>query len=266
MFGFEGEELTTYHPNDGEFKGTPGYNNYEVTIGKISVKAGEQRNFIIDDAVDFPGAVRSVYLGMRLVKETYAALKEFQVSPGVHEMFTDIGGNQFMTWPVDEAAYPTLDDWRTSPTRVDGSGKWNERAGLGPYGPILESFPGSGNDAMPLRTKVIFYRGGTYDVYLNIGDTAAADYQQNINEPIPLMFGFEGEQMTTYHPNDGVFMGTPGYNNYEMSIGKITVVAGEQRNFIIDDAVDYPGVVRSVYLGMRFVLSESTGVSDWSLY
>lgn len=263
----EGEELKTWVAGDGEFKGTPGYNDYEIHLGKITVSAGQQVNYIIDDDTEYPNRQRSVYLGMRFVKETQIVLNEFQVSPGVHELTADIGGNQFSTWPVDEAAYPTLDDWLTLGTRQDGSGKWNKREGLGPYGPILESFPSNGNDAMPLRTRVIFSRAGTYEVFLNIGDTAAADPQQNLNEPIPLKFGFEGQELTTYHPNDGEFKGTPGYNDYEISVGEITVQAGEERSFIIDDAQsdDYPGAVRSVYLGMRFVIKE-TDVKLWSLY
>ncbi|MGC9329572.1 MAG: hypothetical protein ACP5I1_18195, partial [Candidatus Hinthialibacter sp.] len=262
----EGEDLKTWVAGDGEFKGTPGYNDYEIYLGKITVDAEQQVNYIVDDAPDFEGGQRSVYLGMRFVKETQVLLDEFQISPGVHELYTDLGGNQYIVWPQDEAAFPNLEDWLTLNAREDGSGKWNEREGLGPFGPILESFPGSGNDAMPLRVKVIFARGGTYDVFLDIGDTAAAEFQQNIDEPIPLMFGFEGEELTTYHPNDGEFKGTPGYNDYEMSIGQITVEAGEERNFIVDDAVDYEGAVRSVFLGMRFVLTEPTNVESWSLF
>jgi len=262
----EGDELKTWVAGDGEFKGTPGYNDYEVFLGKITVTAGQQVNYIIDDVPDYPNGQRSVFLGMRFVKESFVVLKEFQVSPGVHELFTDLGGNQYMTWPVDETTYPNVEDWLTNNANSNTDNKWNVRQNLGPYGPILEAYPSGPEDAPTLRTKVIFYRGGTYDVFLNIGDTAAPDFQQNIDEPIPLKFGFEGAELKTYHPNDGEFKGTPGYNNYEMSIGQITVKAGEQRNFIIDDAVDYEGAVRSVYLGMRFVLSESADVGHWSLY
>ncbi len=262
----ERDPLKTWVAGDGEFKGTPGYNDYEIHLGKITVTAGQQVNFLIDDDPDYPNGQRSVYLGMRFVKETQVVLKEFQVSPGVFEMFTDIGGNQYMTWPVDEAAYATMDSWLTVNANSTTDNKWNIRQNLGPYGPILEAYPSGPEDAPTLRTKVIFARAGTYDVYLNIGDTAAADYQQNINEPNPLIFGFERGELKTYHPNDGVFMGTPGYNNYEIAIGQITVTAGEQRHFIIDDAPDYENGYRSVYLGMRFVLSETTGVGDWHLY
>jgi hypothetical protein len=266
VFGFEGEDLITYHPNDGEFKGTPGYNDYEISLGEISVQDGEERHFIIDDAIEYEGVQRTVYLGMRFELQVDIVLDEFQVSPGVTELYTDLGGNQYMTWAQDEAAYPNLEDWLTIDANSETDNLWNVREGLGPYGPIIESFPQSDENAPPLRTRVIFSRAGTYDVYLNVGDIAASDPEENLESPTPLMFGFEGGEMTTYHPNDGVFNGTPGYNDYEMSIGQITVEAGEERAFIIDDAVDYEGAERSVYLGMRFSITEGTAVESWSLY
>lgn len=268
-FGFESGDLTRYHPNDGTFNGTPGYNDYEIHVGKITVEDGEMRDFYIDDVQDGT-ASRSVYLGMRFALQQNVQISEFPVSPGVNEEdFSDLFGNTFRTWPQDEAAYPTLDDWLTITTREDGSNKWNIRQGLGPYGPILESFPNSGNDAPPLRTSVTFAQGGTYNVILNIGDTAAADEQQNIDDPIPLNFAFEGDELVRYHPNDGTFAGTPGYNDYEIAVGQVTVEAGETRNFIIDDVQDGTAS-RSVYLGMRFELAEDSGgpsdITNWSLY
>ncbi len=266
LFGFEGEELATYHANDGEFKGTPGYNDYEMSLGEITVQDGEERHFIIDDAVEYENVQRTVYLGMRFELQADIVLDEFQVSPGVTELYTDLGGNQYMTWPLDEAAYPNLEDWLTINASSNSDSLWNIREGLGPYGPILESFPPGGDDAPTLKTRVIFSRAGTYDVFLNVGDIAASEPEENLTNPTPLMFGFEGGEMTTYHPNDGVFNGTPGYNDYEMSIGQITVEAGEEHGFLIDDAIDYENVQRSVYLGMRFVIAEGTAVDSWSLY
>ncbi len=261
----EGEELITRVAGDGVFKGTPGYNDYEVALGSITVSAGEQVNYIIDDAPDFEGVSRSVYLGMRFSKQVQVVLSEFQVSPGVIEMYTDIGGNQYRTWPVDEAAYPTQEDWLTITSREDGSNKWNIREGLGPYGPILESFPPV-NDAPSLRTAVTFARGGAYEVYLSLGDIAASEFDENAANPTPLKFGIEGQEMKNWHANDGTFNGTPGYNDYEMSIGTISVSGGETVGFIIDDSTDYEGALRSVYLGMRFVVAEPTTVDSWSLY
>ncbi len=269
-FGFSPDDLTTFVPNDGEFKGTPGYNDYEISLGEISVEAGEQLDFYIDDAPEFEGVSRSVYLGMRFVLKPDIAFSEFQVSPGVFdESSTDLFGNSFRTWPVDEAAFPTQDDWLTITTREDGSNKWNIREGLGPYGPILESFPNSGNDAPTLQTSVTFAQGGTYNVILNVGDIGAADPQENSDNPTPLNFAFEGEDLTRWHANDGTFAGTPGYNDYEMDVGQVTVEAGETLNFIIDDVQDGTAL-RSVYLGMRFELVDGgdgpSDVSSWSLY
>lgn len=274
-FGFAANSLTTYYAGNGEFKGTPGYNDYEISVGQISVAAGEQVDFFIDDVTADPGGIgRSVYLGMRFVLKPQVAFTEFQVSPGVFdENFVDLFGNKFFTWPQDAAAYPNIGDWLTQAangeTRQDGSNKWHTRNGLGPYGPILESFPNSGNNAPALRTSVTFSQGGTYNVILNIGDTAAANFDQNLTEQIPLNFAFEGDELKRWHPNDGVFAGTPGYNDYEMAVGQITVTAGETRNFIIDDVQDGTAP-RSVYLGMRFELVEGSGgpsdVSSWSLY
>ena len=262
QFGFEGGPLTTYMPDDGTFKSTPGYNDYEIPVAVVSVEAGEQVDFIIDDAIDYPDARRSVYLGMRLERINPGAFPEIQVSPGAADWATDLSGNRYRTKPTDICL--NTEDWLTVTTREDGSGKWNIRQGLGPYGPILESFPSSGNDALALRTSIIFAQGGTYDAFFNIGDTAAADEQQNIDEPNPIMFGMEGGEIKTWHPNDGEFKTTPGYNDYEISLGQFTVAQGERLNFIIDDAVDFPDARRSVYLGMRFV--SLTSVDAWSLY
>lgn len=245
---------------------------YSVVLGEVEVKDGETITIRIDDV---PGdkfgiaaslEVCSVFQGITLtVLEGGPPLPEIQVSPGVFEWFTDRNGHKYKTWPADEAAYPTQDDWLTITTRQDGSGKWNIRQKLGPYGPILESFPSAGNDAMPLRTSVIFAQAGMYDVYVSLGDTAAADPAQNLTEPNPLIFGIEGKELKSWHPNDGVFKGTPGYNDYEVFVSQITVKEGEQVNFIVDDDIEYPGVYRSVYLGMRIV-QQSTRVGSWSIY
>ena len=120
-----------------------------------------------------------------------------------------------------------MEDWLTNNANSNTDNKWNVRQNLGPYGPILEAYPSGPEDAPTLRTKVIFYRG-TYDVFLNIGDTAAPIFSKILTS-LSLKFGFEGTELKTYHPNDGEFKGTPGYNNYEMSIGQITVKAGEQQ-------------------------------------
>jgi hypothetical protein len=274
-FGFTADTLKTYYAGDGEFKGTPGYNDYEIAVGTITVEAGEQVEFFFDDVTEDAGGIgRSVYLGMRFALKQNVQVSEFPVSPGVTDKnFKDLFGNSYRTWPQDEAAYPLVTDWLTNAAngdaRSDSDNKWHTRGGLGPYGPILESFPNSGDDCPPLRTSVTFASGGTYNVILNVGDTAAADTQQNINDPIPLNFAFEGETLVRIHPNDGTFAGTPGYNNYEVAVGQVTVSAGETRNFIIDDVQDGTAS-RSVYLGMRFELAEDGGepsdVSNWSLY
>lgn len=262
QFGMDGEALKTYMPDDGTFKGTPGYNDYEIPVGVVAVSAGDQVDFIIDDAIDFPDARRSVYLGMRLEKIDPGAFPEAQISPGAADWTTDLSGNRFRTRATDICL--DTDSWLTVGTREDGSGKWNIREGLGPYGPILESFPENANDAVPLRTSIIFAQAGTYDAFFNIGDTAAADEQQNIDEPNPILFGLEGTDLQTFHPNDGEFKSTPGYNDYEISLGEYTVGQGERLDFIIDDAIDFPDARRSVYLGMRFVLL--TPVESWSIY
>ncbi len=264
--GREGEELQTYVAGDGEFKGTPGYNDYEIHFEQISVEAGQEVTYIIDDAPDFEGGQRSVYLGMKLVKQSFLDLDEITVSPGVFELFTDIGGNKYRTWPQDEAAYPALEDWLTDTTREDGSGKWNIRQNLGTYGPILESFPENGNDAMPLRTTVEIRLGGTYDVFLRVGDIGDADPTENLENPTPIKFGIEGEELQTYGAWDGTFEGTPGYNDYEVKVGEITVSGGEVVNFIMDDATDYEDARRSVYLGVRLVKTAGAPVGNWAIY
>jgi len=245
---------------------------YSAVLGEVEVQDGETITIRVDDVpgdqyqLDSPMESASTFHGVTLtVLEGGPPLPEIQVSPGVFEWFTDKNGHQYKTWPADEAAYPTQEDWLTITTRQDGSGMWNIRQNLGTFGPILESFPRNGNDAMPLRTSVIFAEAGTYQVYLRIGDTAAAEPQQNLDEPNPLLFGIEGQEIKSYHPNDGEFQGTPGYNDYEIAFGQISVDAGEQVNFIIDDDQEYPNVYRSVYLGLRIVQEQAT-IESWSLH
>lgn len=264
-FGLSPDNLSTYIAADGNFKGTPGYNDYEIPVGVVSANAGEQIDFFIDDAVDFENTQRSVYLGMRFEKINPTGINEIQVSPGSFDWATDLSGNRFRTMPSDICL--NQEDWLTITDREDGSGKWNIREGLGPYGPILESFPEAGNDAFQLTTSVIFASGGTYDAFLNIGDTAASDPAENAENPNPLKFSVAGEELQTLLPDDGEFISTPGYNDYEVPVGQFSVEAGDRLDFNIDDAdLDFENVRRSVYLGMRFELVEGTGVKTWSLY
>jgi hypothetical protein len=250
-------ELTRWFANDGEFKGSPGYNDYEMFVGKISVADGEQVNFRIDDVQD-DTAVRSVYLGMRLVLNPKVTIQEFQVSPGVFDPTVDLFGNTFSTGPADAGSFPNREDWLTVNANSASDGLWNIREGLGSYGPILESFPNGGDDAPSLQTSVTFAVAGTYNVYFSLGDTGAVDAEENLHTQTPLNFAFEGNDFTRWHANDGTFNGSPGYNDYEMSVGQITVAKDETKNFLIDDVQD-DTATRSVYLGMRFEFVESSG-------
>ena len=256
-FAFEGGEFTRWHANDGEFKGTPGYNDYEMAVGEITVADGDQVNFLIDDVQD-ESALRSVYLGMRLVSRPEIQITEFNVSPGVFEPTTDLFGNSFQTGPVDKEAYPNQEDWLTVNANSASDNLWNIREGLGSYGPILESFPQSGEDAPTLQTSGTFAVAGTYDVFFSLGDVGAVDADENLTNQTPLNFAFEGDDFTRWHANDGTFNGTPGYNDYEMAVGQITVGSGETRHFLVDDVQDGTAL-RSVYLGMRFVFVEGEG-------
>jgi hypothetical protein len=228
-----------------------------VSLGEVQLEAGGTVKVRIDDTTsDFADTwVTTTFQGVTLrAIELDGALSEIQVSPGVFDWATDSGGNQFKTGPVDPDL--TIDDWLTVNANSGSDGLWNIREGLGTYGPILESFPLSGDDAPTLQTSVIFAQSGIYDVFLNLGDTGAVDPDENEATPTPLNFAFEGEEFTRWHANDGVFKGTPGYNDYEMSVGQITVPAGEVINFLIDDVQDGTAT-RSVYLGMRFELVEA---------
>ncbi|MCB1098622.1 MAG: hypothetical protein KDN22_23825 [Verrucomicrobiae bacterium] len=228
-----------------------------VTLGEVQVEAGGNVKVRIDDTTsDFADPwITSTFQGITLrAIELDGAISEIQVSPGAFDWVTDSGGNQFKTGPVDPDL--TIDDWLTDNANSSSDGLWNIRQGLGTYGPILESFPLSGDDAPTLQTSVIFAQSGIYDVFLNLGDTGAVDPDENETNSTPLNFAFEGEEFTRWHANDGVFKGTPGYNDYEMSVGQITVPAGEVINFLIDDVQDGTAS-RSVYLGLRFELVEA---------
>ncbi len=252
-FALEGEDFTRWHANDGEFKGTPGYNDYEMSVGAITVAAGEEVNFWIDDVQDGT-AQRSVYLGMRLLRQQELQISEFTMSPGVFDPTTDLFGNTLLVGPADSEAFPTQEDWLTVNANSTSDNKWNIREGLGSYGPILESFPNGGEDAPPLQASVTFAKGGVYDVFFSLGDIGAVDPEENLQNQTPLNFALDGEEFTRYHANDGTFNGTPGYNDYEMAVGQIQVSTGETRQFLIDDVQDGTAA-RSVFLGMRFVFA-----------
>ena len=252
LFSLPGEEWIRWHANDGVFKGTPGYNNYEMQVGQVKVEDGEQLDFGMDDVQDGT-ATRSVYLGMRFERQPEVVITEFNVSPGVIEPTEDIFGNSFYTWAEDASVYAAQEDWLTVNANSASDGKWNVREGLGPYGPIFESFPLSGEDAPTLKTLVTFAKAGRYDVVLSLGDTGASDPAENLTTQTPLMFALPGQSWVRWHANDGVFSGTPGYNNYEMAVGQVAVMqAGESMDFLIDDVQDETAT-RSVYLGMRLV-------------
>ena len=158
---------------------------------------------------------------------------------------------------MDEAL--EMDDWLTVNANSPSDDLWNIRQGLGSYGPILESFPNGGEDAPPLTTSIIFAQGGTYNVFFSLGDTGAVDPDENLINETPLNFAVEGDELKRWHANDGEFKGTPGYNDYEMSVGQIAVAAGERVNFIIDDVQDGTAS-RSVYLGMRLELVQGGAI------
>jgi hypothetical protein len=228
-----------------------------VSLGEVEVEGGGSIKVRVDDVESDLAEtwVTTTFQGVTLrAIELGGAIAEIQVSPGAFEWVTDVSGNQYRTRPVDEAL--DEEEWLTINQNSGSDDLWNMRQGLGSYGPILESFPTSGEDAPPLQTSVIFARGGTYDVFFSLGDTGAVDPDENLRTETPLNFAFEGEEFTRWHANDGEFKGTPGYNDYEMAAGQITVGSGETRNFLIDDVQDGTAT-RSVYLGMRFHLVEA---------
>jgi hypothetical protein len=92
------------------------------------------------------------------------------------------------------------------------------------------------------------------DVFFSLGDTGQVNEDENLAAPTPLNFAFDGDELSRWHANDGEFKGSPGYNDYEMSVGQISVRAGQVTHFIIDDVQDETAT-RSVYLGMRFVFA-----------
>ena len=223
-----------------------------LPICEAKVEEGGVIQVRIDDAPTPTSEywVTSTFQGVTLrVIELGGAISEIQVSPGAFDWVTDLSGNKFKIGPVDTGL--TQDEWLTVNANSGSDSLWNVREGLGSYGPILESFPKSGEDAPTLQTSVIFAQGGTYDVFFSLGDIGPVDPDENLRAPTPVNFAFEGEELTRWHPNDGTFNGSPGYNDYEMSVGQITVAVGETRSFIIDDVQDGTAI-RSVYLGMRF--------------
>jgi hypothetical protein len=236
---------------DGATEGTMWWQT--VSLGQVDVPDGGTITVRVDDALSDSASpfVSSTFQGVTLLT---GAIPELQVSPGEFEWVSDASGNQYKTGPLDQGL--TMDDWLTVNANSNSDNRWNLREGLGPYGPILESFPSGGDDAPALQTSIIFAQGGIYSAFFSLGDTGAADPDENLQTQNPLNFALEGEEFTRWHANDGEFKGTPGYNDYEMPLGELVVRPGEQVNFLIDDVQD-GSASRSVYLGMRLELVSS---------
>ena len=226
-----------------------------VSLGEVEVETGGAFSVRVDDLESDTEEefVTSTFQGITLrVIELTGAIAEIQVSPGVFDWATDVGGNQFKTGPQN----PTLtqEAWLTVNSNDSADGLWNIREGLGPHGPIIESFPRSGDDSPPLQTSIIFAKSGTCDVFFSLGDTGAVNPEENLAASTPLNFAFDGDELTRWHANDGEFKGSRGNNDYEMSVGQVSVRTGQVTSFIIDDVQDETAT-RSVYLGMRFVFA-----------
>ena len=196
-----------------------------VSLGEVKVDdEGHIRVSIDDTENEFADDwVTSTWQGITLKGiEMGGAIAEIQVSPGAFDWVTDVSGNQFRTGPVDTTL--GQEDWLSVNANSASDGKCNVREGLEPYGPIFQSFPLSGEDVPTLRTRATFAKAGRYDVVLNLGDTGASDPAENLITQTSLMFALPGQSWVRWHTNDGVFSGTPGYNNYEMSVGQVAVM------------------------------------------
>ena len=135
-----------YPQFDGTTQGTMWWQT--VSLGEVEVDDGGHIRIRIDDTENgfADDWVTSTWQGITLkVIELGGAIAEIQVSPGAFDWVTDVSGNQFRTGPVDTTL--GQEEWLTVNANATNDSKWNIREGLGAYGPVLESFPASGEDA-----------------------------------------------------------------------------------------------------------------------
>ncbi|MBN2327406.1 MAG: hypothetical protein JXR73_09645 [Candidatus Omnitrophica bacterium] len=166
----------------------------------------------------------------------------------IYETYSDDDGNSYTTTAADDALAPEA--VFTTDNLVDDN-LWVLRGGAMPdMGVLASRAPAGTEDAPMLQTTVTMGAGGTYNVYFLYGDIGEANESDDQANPTPIDAGIEGQEMKTYFQADGQLITDEyGWNILEVSLGSVTLAAGESFKVLIDDHVGEGA--RSAYLGLR---------------
>lgn len=242
---------------------------YTAVMGEVTVEGGDTITIRVDDVQDTSQQdyIASVFEGVTLrVLEGGPPITDIQVSTEFrYEWGEDDRGNRYQIVAADESL---TEDQVFSETRDGSDNLWELRQpNMGPYGVIYSGFNPAGTEDCPmLKTMVEVADGGTYDVYMYVGDVAEVG-TDDLESPQPIMAGFSSDDLTTYLQADGEFIGLYGFNVLKTYIGTVTLEDGELLEVFIDDAPEVEGNDRrSNYGGLILELSDDTSVKDWSLF
>ncbi len=157
--------------------------------------------------------------------------------------------------------------------RGPADGLWHERTGFGNGGSVLTSAEIAGEDAPALKTNLVLYVGGTYDIWVN--------FWANPNEDWRIKAGLSEEGMQIFrqmackqvvageHESNLVLTGSGNTFLYQAYIGRLQAGAGKTNTVYIDDHAIQTGTVstliggtaRTWYDGISYAGIESTTVN-----
>ncbi|MGC9326224.1 MAG: hypothetical protein ACP5I1_01190, partial [Candidatus Hinthialibacter sp.] len=241
---------------------------YTAVMGEVELAAGESLQVTIDDYQFSSGFeyMASVFEGVTLrVLEGGPPILDIRASTEFRYVWgEDDQGNRYTTVAADESLN---EDQVFTESRTNSDNLWELRQpNMGPYGVIYSGFkPGGTEDCPMLKTMIEIAQGGTYDVFMYMGDVGQVGTDDE-SSPCPIKAGFDPNQLTTYFQRDGVYIGTYAFHMIEIKIGTVTVESGETLSVYIDDAEEVEGGDRrSNYGGLLLSISQ-TPVADWTLY
>ena len=252
---------------DGTY--TSGMFWYTAVMGVVDAKAGDKILIKVDDVQNTSGLefMASVFEGVTLrVMEGGPPIAEIRASTEFRYAWgEDKQGNRYNTEAVDDTL--TVDDVFTT-TRSTSDNLWELRTpNMGPYGYIYTGYKPAGTEDCPaLKTMIDVAKGGTYDVYMYMGDVAQVG-TDDLTSPCPIQAGFDVNKLKTYFQADGKYIGLYGFNILEVYLGQATVADKGRITVYIDDADQVDGNDRrSNYGGLRLTLSAPASINEWSLF
>lgn len=278
----EAQEYSAANPNAVKATGgtSPGYPMvdgtytsgmywYTAVMGTVDLQVGGTVTLKIDDVQGTSASefMASVFEGVTLrVIEGGPEIPDIRASTEFRYTWgEDKNGNRYTTQAADDSL--TVDDVFTT-TRTNSDSLWELRTpNMGPYGFIYSGYGPAGTEDCPMLKVIIEIAvGGSYDVYMYLGDVAQVG-TDDLTSPCPIKAGFDSTNLKTYFQADGKFIGLYGFNVLQVPLGTVTVADKGVITVYIDDADQVEGSDRrSNYGGLLLTRVIETSVGNWSLY